>query len=655
MSQTVAGRRPGRAPRQPSNLLARVLSLVVVVSCLAVSQSPVPASAASSSLRVHVDARDVPRHLLHARLVIPAAPGPLTLVYPKWIPGEHSPNGPLIDVAGLRVTSGGREVSWKRDPKELYAFHLDVPKSSREIEVAFDVILPFPGGRRLVMSTPNLALLEWNRVLFYPGREDPETLPVEATLELPEGWTHGTVLDAARTSKKRVTFRPVPLTELVDSPVLMGRHLRSIRLAPDLDAPHYIHLAADAPEHLEAPPEMIEKWERLIREARALFGARHYREYHFLVALSDFMTYGGLEHHESSANRMPARSLLDRNLKLRVATLLSHELAHSWCGKYRRPAGLASRPYLEPMETGLLWAYEGMTEYFAWVLAARSGFLTLDESLEDLASTAAYVDHGVGRSWRSLEDVTASTPIFFGAGQEYSLWRRAFGDVYNESLLLWLETDAIIRSATKGKRSFDDFCARFYGGTDGGPSIRTYTLDDVIADLNAVAPYDWRAFFEARTARTSARAPLGGIEGNGWKLVYTDEPSGLDRSMEQARKRVNILYSLGFMAGNDGKVSDVIPEMPAARAGLVPGMTVKAIGGRTWSGDAARAAIREAAAAREKVEILAERGDRVSALRVDSGKGNRHPALRRDPGKPDYLTRLLAPRGRAPVLGAKSE
>ncbi|HET9253400.1 MAG TPA: M61 family peptidase [Candidatus Eisenbacteria bacterium] len=629
--------------------------LVALVILLVTGRIADAATSAPPALRLRVDATDVSRHLLHARLSIPATAGPLTLLYPKWIPGEHSPSGPLIDVAGLHITSGGRDVAWKRDAKELYAFHLEVPKGSREIEVAFDVILPFQGGRRLVMSTPSLAILEWNRVLFYPARENLDALPVQATLELPEGWTHGTVLDAARSSKRGVTFRPVPFTELVDAPVLMGRHLRSIRLAPEMDVPHFIHLAADAPEHLEAPPELIARWETLVREARALFGARHYREYHFLVALSDFMTYGGLEHHESSANRMPARSLLDRNLKLRVATLLSHELAHSWCGKYRRPAGLASRPYLEPMETSLLWVYEGMTEYFAWVLATRSGILTLDESLEDIASTAAYVDHGVGRSWRSLEDVTASTPIFYGAGEEYSLWRRAFRDVYNESILLWLEADAIIRNATQGKRSFDDFCRRFYGGTDGGPAVRTYTLDDVIADLGAVAPYDWRAFFVARATRTSARAPLGGIEGNGWKLVYTDEPSALDRSQEQARRRVNLLYSLGFMAGSDGKVSDVIPGTPAARAGLVPGVTVKAIGGRAWSGEAARAAIRESAAAREKLEILVERGERVSTLRVDGGKGNRHPALRRDPGKPDYLTRLLAPRGREPVLGATSE
>lgn len=634
------------------------LAAALVSGALLLTPSPSAArshTSAAPPMRLHVDATDVPRHLLHARLSIPASPGALTLLYPKWIPGEHNPGGPLVDVAGFRVSAAGRELSWKRDPRELYAIRVDVPRGAREVEVAFDVILPFPGGRRLVLSTPHLAILEWNRAVFYPAAPSAESLRVEATLELPAGWTHASALGSTRRSKGRITFRQAPLTELIDSPVLLGRHLRTIRLAPEMDVPHWIHLASDAPENLEAPADLVERWERLIREARILFGARHYREYHFLVALSDGVVYGGLEHHESSANRMPARALLDRNLRLRVSTLLSHELAHSWCGKYRRPAGLASKPYLEPMETGLLWVYEGMTEYFAWVLAARSGLLTREEALDDIASTAAYVDHGLGRSWRPLEDVTASAPMFFGAGQEYSLWRRAFGDVYNESVLLWLEADSIIRSATRGKRSFDDFCARFFGGADGGPEVRTYTLDDLIADLGAVAPHDWRRFFEARTSRTSPRAPLGGLEGNGWKVVYTDERSTLERALEQARKRVNLLYSLGFMAGFDGKVTDVIPGMPAAEAGLVPGMVVKGIGGRTWSADAARAAIREEASGGGTVEILAERLERVSTLRVPYRKGNRYPALRREPAKPDHLTALLAPRAGEPVLGSKPE
>ena len=606
-------------------------------------------------MKLRVDATDVPAHLLHVKVTLPASPGPMTLLYPKWIPGEHGPTGPVIDVAGLHVTAGGRELAWRRDPRELFAFGLDVPRGAREIEVAFDQVLPFQGGRRLPLATPDLATLEWNRVVFYPAHVPPESLRVEATLRVPDGWSHGSALATARAGKSSITFRPVPLTELIDSPVLMGRHLRTIRLAPDLDVPHYIHIAADDPENLEVSPDLIERWERLLREARALFGARHYREYHFLLALTDQLPYGGLEHHESSANRMSSRGLLDRNAKLRNASLLPHELSHSWCGKYRRPKGVASKPYLEPMETSLLWAYEGLDDYLAWVLTARSGLMTFEESVEDLASTAASVDRGVGRSWRSLEDAAVSSAAFYGAGEEYALWRRSFRDVYNESILLWLEVDSILRNATGGKRSMDDFCRRFFGGTNGGPAIRPFTLDDLIADLNAIAPYDWKSFFDARAFRTSLHAPLGGIEGSGWKLVYGDELSSLDRSQEQARKRVLLLHSLGFMAAQDGKVQDVVPGMPAAKAGLVPGMTITAIGGRTWSGDAARAAIREAASGRGTVSIVTELGERVSTLEVGYRGGNRNPSLRRDPAKPDDLAKLLAPRGREAVLGSKSE
>jgi predicted metalloprotease with PDZ domain len=632
----------------------RVWIASLAVLCL-LPLSSAPAGTHAPPVRLRVDATEVPAHLLHVKLTVPASPGPLTLLYPKWIPGEHSPNGPLIDVAGLHITASGRELEWRRDPRELFAFDLEVPRGAREIEVTFDSILPFQGGRRLALSTPDLAILEWNRVVFYPANVSPESLRVEATLRPPDGWSHGSALATARRTKTGITFRPVALTELIDSPVLIGRHFRTIRLAADLDVPHFIHLAADEPENLDPSPDLVERWERLIREARTLFGARHYREYHFLLALTDQIPYGGLEHHESSANRMSARALFDRNQKVRNASLLPHELSHSWCGKYRRPKGLASKPYLEPMETGLLWAYEGLDDYLAWVLTARSGLMTYEESLEDLASTAAHVDRGVGRSWRSLEDAAVSAAAFSGAGEEYALWRRSFRDVYSESVLLWLEVDAILRNATGGKRSMDDFCARFFGGADSGPAIRTFTLDDLVADLNRIAPYGWRGFFDARAFRTSLHAPLGGIEGNGWKLVYEDEPSGLDHSQEQARKRVDLLHSLGFRAGSDGKVQDVVPGTPAAKAGLVPGMTISAIGGRAWSGDAARAAIREAASARGTLPIVVELGERVSTLEVEYRGGNRHPSLRRDPMKPDYLAKLLAPRGREAVLGSKSE
>jgi predicted metalloprotease with PDZ domain len=626
-------------------LRSRGISIVLCFTALALAPAPPARPAAlAEPIRLRVDLTDAPRRILHARLEIPVRPGRVTLFYPKWIPGEHGPTGPIQNLAGLTVTGNGRALPWERDKVEMYAIHVTVPEGTRTLEVSLDFLLSgdeqgFTFG---ASSTSNLAVLNWNQVLLYPTGVPVEALMVEASLKLPAGWEYGTALPVARESGGWIEFRPASLVTLIDSPVNAGRYFRTIHLAPEITPPHLLHLAGDSREAVDMPRKEEEHYSRLIRESQALFGAHHYRAYHFLYTLSDHVTFFGLEHHESSDNRGGERSLIDEDQELRMADLLPHEFAHSWNGKYRRPADLATPNYEVPMQTDLLWVYEGLTQYLGWVLAARCGLLSAEQARDYLAETAASEDKEPGRTWRPLLDTAISAQFLYGSDRSWSGWRRSV-DFYDESLLFWLEADGIIRSESKGQRSLDDFCRRFHGGTSGPPTVKPYTFEDVVATMNEVQPYDWKRFFTERVDAVQARAPLGGITRGGWKLVYTDSASAYHSSLEKARKRFDFRYSVGVYLDDQGVVVDAWPKTPAVLAGISPGMKLIAVNGKQWTDDVMREAIRAAARSRAPIEILAKNGEFYSTYKVDYRGGERTPKLVRVEGTPDLLGRDLAP------------
>ncbi len=624
--------------RTPSRALAALLCFWTLALAAA------PRSFAADPIRLRVDLTDAPRRIIHARLQIPVHPGDVTLFYPKWIPGEHGPTGPVQDVAGLTVSAGGRELPWKRDTVEMYAIHVTAPPGARNLDVSLDFLLSgsVEGYTFGASSTDNLDVLNWNQVLFYPTGVPLEELTYQAAMKLPSGWGYGTALPVARESGSWIEFRPEPLVTLIDSPVNAGRYFRTVALAPEISPRHLLHLAGDSREAVDIPPGDAEHYSRLVREALKLFGAHHYREYHFLYTLSDHVPFFGLEHHESSDNRGPERSLIDADQKLRMADLLSHEFAHSWNGKYRRPRDLATPNYEAPMQTDLLWVYEGLTQYLGWVLAARSGLLNPEEARDCLAETAAELDNEPGRSWRPLLDTAVSAQFLYLAGRSWTGWRRGV-DFYDESLLFWLEADAIIRAGSKGQRSLDDFCRRFHGGRSGPPEVKPYTFEDVVAAMNEVQPYDWRTFFTERVEKLSARAPLGGITRGGWKVVYADSASAYQKSLEKARKRLDLRYSLGLYLDDQGEVLDALPKTPAFRAGISPGMKLIAVNGKQWTEDVLREAIRSAARSKAPIEILARNGEFYATHKVAYTGGERYPRLVRVEGSPDLLSQDLAP------------
>jgi predicted metalloprotease with PDZ domain len=625
------------------------LFVLIFILQLAVSFS-VQGQTAQIPVRISVDLRNAVRHSFAAKLNFPVKSGPLTLVYPKWIQGEHSPTGPILDLTGLKFTAGGKEITWRRDSVDMYAFHLEVPAAAEELEVSLIYLSPpdSGGSRERPAATAQLAVLNWYLVTLYPEGTKADDLTYVASLRLPANWSYGTALPVAKETGEEISFAPASLTTLIDSPVIAGANLRHFDLSSGQKPTHFLHAAADSAGALDVKPAQIQRLRQLVAESGALFGARHYRRYDFLLSLSDKMPPDGVEHHESSDNRTPETLFLDPDVMETQMDLLAHEFTHSWNGKYRRPAGLVSSDYQTPLKGDLLWVYEGMTQYYGVMLSARSGMWTPDKLREYLASTAGYLNNRPGRAWRDLEDTAISAQILYGAPIYGSSWRRGV-DYYDESTLIWLEADTIIRRETKGKKSLDDFCRKFYGGENvelrAEPRVLPYNFEDVVAGMNEVVAYDWKSFFIERLHTHGPGAPLGGLENGGWKLVFNETVNEHQRAEETVNQEMDEQFTLGVAVHGPGgeqsdHILDVIPGSPAARAGLAPGMHLIAVNGRKWTPDLLRDAIHRAKNSKEPIELLAENDDYFQTYKVDYHGGLRFPHLQAIAGKIDVLTEI---------------
>jgi predicted metalloprotease with PDZ domain len=608
--------------------------LVILAFPLAIrAREPAP-------ITITVDASEIGNQRIEARLVIPVKPGPLTLLYPKWLPGTHGPGGPIGRLGGLKLSAGGKPVSWQRDPLEMFAFHCEVPAGAPVLEVELAYALTSAQDSLEVsvgvVASRRLAIINWNALLVYPKGRRADEIIYAARLLLPAGWKYGCRLEAVRKSPEEVEFKPVTLSRLIDCPVIAGEHFRTISLT-NAPTPHQIDLACEDAKSLDLTPELIDHMKRLVAESGALFGARHYTDFHFLLGLSDKLPAFGLEHHECSVNTASPKALTgDASAKWWLTFLLPHEYAHSWNGKYRRPVGLVSADYQGPEQTDLLWVYEGLTQYVGLVLDARSGLWTPEQYRQELAFTAAELDRRSGRTWRPLADTALASQIRTPFSRH--TWRLG-SDYYYEGVFIWLEADGIIRKQSQGKRCLEDFLHAFFGGDDGKVVVKPYSFDDVIKSLEEIAPYDWRGFFTQRLRSTDSHAPLAGIEAAGWRLVYTDAmPDAL-----KVRGVLDLSYSLGCWLAKEGGVIEVLPRSPAAKAGLIAGMRVLAVNGRRFSEDTLRHAIKATAKEKAKLDLLIENGDEFKTYPVDYQGGEKYPNLERIPDRPDVLSQIIKP------------
>ncbi len=627
-----------------ASLLPLVLSLgLPTLTHAAPPDSPV-ASAQNPTMMLAVDATEAGRHILHVQMDIPASAGALTLVYPKWLPGEHAPNGPIANLSGVVFTANGQTLLWNRDLVDMYAFHLKVPNGAKSVHAAFDLLTASDPAQATTADT--LADIAWTSLVLYPQGRTADTVNVAASLRLPAGWKFATALPISGQSGDTATFQPAPLSTFLDSPLIAGAYAKVIPLsAPGDPAPVEIDMVADSPDSLEMPDSQITAYKNLVTQAGLLWGARHYRNYHFLYTLSDLVHGEGLEHHESSQDTVGADTFSDQP-KRGSGDLLAHEYTHSWNGKYRRPADLFTPDYQTPMRDDLLWVYEGMTEYYGLALTARSGLWTPEDYRDEVANIAAYLDHESGRAWRPLSDTAVSSQNL-RASREWRLTRRA-QDYYTEMVLIWLEADTLIRTQTHGQKSLDDFARLFGGGQSGPPLVVTYTLDDITKTLNAVTPYDWKKFLQDRIYTITPRAPLGGIAGSGWTLVYTDTQGPLDKANEAQRGGVSLLYSLGITLGKTGQIGDIVAASPGAQADLAPGMKIIAVNGRRYTSAVLKAAVKDSPAAAAPITLLVQNGDRFKTYTLGYHGGAQYPHLVRSTTRPDLLTAIVSPITAAP-------
>ena len=586
-----------------------------------------------------VDATDTRQGVFAVEQTIPVAgAGPLVLLLPEWLPGNHAPRGQISNIVGLRFEANGQPVTWTRDSVNVFAFRLDVPAGATAVTARFQYVSPTDEDQGRIVITRAMMNIQWELVSLYPAGYYTRRIPVQASVTYPAGWQNGTALRPDSTVGATVTYKTVDYDTLVDSPVFAGEHFRKVELTDNIT----LNMVADEEADLAASDEQLAAHGRLVREARALYGANHFDHYDFLLALTDEMGGIGLEHHRSSENGVdPDYFTKAWSEGPGGRTLLPHEMTHSWNGKYRRPADLWTPDFTTPMRDSGLWVYEGQTQFWGTILSARSGLLTKQQTLDIIAQTAAGMQQRVGREWRPLIDTTNDPILSARRPKPWASWQRS-EDYYNEGLLIWLEVDSILRNKSGGKRSLDDFANAFFGGKDGDWGVLTYERADVIATLNRIQPYDWAAFFVQRVDRTATEAPLNGLRGNGYELAYGTTKTDAVKAAEARYGATDFTYSLGLSVNDDGAVRQVVWGSPAFTAGLTNAAVITGVNGRTYSGD--RLADAVAASATTPVTLSLTEGSQVRVVALPYTGGARYPVLRKVGTGTTGLDRLLAPR-----------
>ncbi len=616
---------------------------LLLLATTAYSQAPIPAArdvAYPGTMRLSVDATDLERAIFKVNQTIPVeASGKTTLLFPEWLPGNHAPRGQIEKLVGLTIKAGGKTLVWKRDSIDVYAFHIDVPAGTKQLDVNFEFVSATNDDQGRVVVTPEMMNIQWQSVSLYPAGWKTSRIPISAKVTYPAGWKAGTALRPATTTGSTVVYQTVDYETLVDSPVFAGKHFR----AEDLGAGVTLNIVADDAKNLVIKPAELDAHKLLVTQAIKLFGTRQFDHYDFLLALTDKMGGIGLEHHRSSENGVNPEYFTEWASGPGRRNLLPHELVHSWNGKHRRPAGHIVPDFKTPLINDLMWVYEGQTQFWGYVLGARSGIFSKQETLDAYASIAANLDIRRGRDWRSVSDTTNDPVISARRPKGWTSYQRS-EDYYNEGLLIWLETDAIIRKQSGGAKGIDDFARKFFGTKDGDFSAKGYDFAEIVATLNGVTPYDWSGFLTTRLTEKASGAPLNGLTQAGYKLVYSDTPTAFTKDAEKRAKSVGLSYSLGMSIGKGAKITDIIWDGPAFNAGLTIGAEILAVEGKTYSDDGIKEAITAAKGGKDPIRLIIKSGDRVREVGLHWHEGLRYPRLEKIGTGEGGIDMLLKPR-----------
>jgi predicted metalloprotease with PDZ domain len=615
--------------------LAFVLCAPTHAAVPAVGDQPYP-----GTIVLNVDATDLTQQIFKVRMTIPVQAGPLTLLYPQWLPGNHGPSGPLTQLAGLKLSAGGKPVAWTRDPVDVFAFHLTVPAGATTLDAEYQYLSPLDSAQGRNTMTDDILGVQWASMTLYPAGYNSRRITVQPNLVLPAGWQFGTALETDQRVGASVKFKPLDLDTLIDSPLFAGRYFKRIDLNPGAKVPVMLNIVADSPEQLDAKPEQVNLHRAMVQQALKLYGSQHYKHYDFLFAISDEFGGIGREHHQSSENGVKTGYFTEWNKSEAGRDLLPHEYTHSWNGKFRRPAGQDVPNLNTPLQNSLLWVYEGQTQYWGGVLAARSGLVSPAYTRDTLAATAARYDNTRGRTWRPVQD-TVNDPIINGRRPlGWGNWQRA-EDYYSEGSLIWLDVDTRIRELSNERRSLDNFAKDFYSINDGSFTPAHYTFEDVVAALNKVQPYDWATFLRTRVEDIAPKAPLDGLARAGWKLVYTDTPSEASKNADERIKGADFSYSLGFAVKADGGIINVVWDGPGFQAGLAANSSIVAVNNRAYKPEVLKAAVKDAKGSTAPISLLVKKGNVFRTIALDYHGGLRYPHLERIPGTKDRLDTIL--------------
>lgn len=601
------------------------------------------------AMTVRVDASNTAQWIFQVHATIPAAPGSLRLLYPRWLPGHHGPVGDVSQLAGLTVRVGGQRLLWTRAPDELHGFDVQVPAGAQAVDVHYQWLGPSKGALSDSLQTRDALALTWPALLLYPAGRPLAEIEVDSQVKLPAGWQWGSALRAATKTvagEAWVAFQTETLETLLDSPVYAGANYRRVELDPPGTArPATLHLFRKREGGTAPSDEQIDAHRRLLQQAEKLFGFRPWRHYDLLLADGKGFGHIALEHHESSENSYDGNYFDDWAAASRSRDDLAHELTHAWNGKFRRPLGLEQRDLNSPTRNELLWVYEGLTQYWGQVLAARSGLVTVEQMRQELAWAGARTAELPGRQWRDLQDTTNSPALASDGTQKWWDWTRGYDYYWDAALLIWLDADTLIRERSGGQRSLDDFARRFLVGQDGdkGPSL--YGFDDVVAALNAVQPLDWRAFLRARLDHRLPATTLDGLARSGWAVGFVDQRTPLQLASLSAKKPVfSMRYSAGLSVDADGGVAAVNWASPAFDAGLAPDDKLLAVQGMAYTPERAEAALKANRSGDKPLQLLIRRDDEFRTVTLDVRTGPRHPVLERMEGRPDLLEAIFKPR-----------
>jgi predicted metalloprotease with PDZ domain len=596
-----------------------------------------------------VDLTDNLRRVVSIHETIPVTGHELTLLYPQWIPGNHSPTGPISKLGGLFVTANGKHIPWVRDRVNVYAFHVALPDGTRSVDVEFQYLSPVRPNEGRIQISDEIADLAWNDVLMYPAGHFSRDITFRTTLKLPDGWKYATALETASETGSTVHFKDTPLNTLVDSPLYAGSHYKRLDLSSSADNKVYLDVFADAEENLAITPDEEAAHKKLVAEAAKLYASHHYDHYDFLLLLSEKVGGVGLEHHQSSEDGHKSDYFTNWAGGVAGRDLLGHEYTHSWDGKFRRPADLWTPNFNVPMQDDLLWVYEGMTQYWGNVLTARSGMRSAADTRDVFARVAANFDISPGRTWRPMVDTTNQPIISQRSPVSWVSWQRP-EDYYTEGMLIWLDADTKIRELSGDKKSLDDFAKLFFGIDNGSYITKTYTLDDVVAALNTVQPYDWAGFLRTRVYDLAPETPKDGFARGGYKLAYDDTAAAWLKLSQASSPFTDFSTSLGFTVGKDGSLGNVWWASPAFKAGVTPDMQLGAVDGHAYTPEVLRAALVAAEKTTTPLELLFKRGDTFKTIAIDYHGGLRYPHLERVAGTPDRLDAIFAPSGGPSVI-----